>query len=83
MTTDPTREEMLAFLASVPFADELEEFDREEAAYWFAYLWHGGASSNLYAVLCQSPFRPGPTAKGPSEGGARYLFEDLEEEFAE
>lgn len=82
MNTDPTREEMLAHLASLPFAREFEEFDREEALYWFASDWHGGQWSNLYAALCASPFHPSPLARGPEEP-ARMLVDELQAQFAE
>jgi hypothetical protein len=47
MTQDPTREEMLEFLA-----DDTSGFDKvdfEEAIYWFAN------GSNLYSALSPSP----------------------------
>lgn len=40
------------------------ELDVEAAAYWLASDYHGGQSSNLYAALCASPFRPGPLERG-------------------
>lgn len=79
MTTDPTREEMLAELASMPFAEEFDEFDREEAIYWFANDWHGGQSSNLYSALSTSPYRPGPLERGESarDGICYQRLEDV------
>lgn len=79
---DPTREDMLAYLAHLPGCEGFEEFDREEAVYWFANDWHGGQWSNLYAALCASPFKPGPNALQP-HGGAQYLYQELEAEFTD
>ena len=78
-TLDPTREEMLALLADRFPCDIAEtEFDREEAIYWFANDWHGGQWSKLYAVLCSSPYRPGPCTNGPEEP---EMYQALEQEF--
>jgi len=74
--TDPTREEMLAFLESQGCEDE---FDREEAVFWFAYSWHGGLWSNLYSALSTSPYTPGPIRNGPEDP---FWFELLESEYA-
>ncbi len=76
---DPTREEMLEFLNACPFADEQDEFDREEAIYWFASNYHGGQSSNLYSALSTSPYNPGPIARGPSD---LFLYDELRAAFA-
>jgi hypothetical protein len=84
MTTmqDPTRDEMLAFVASLPFASERDESDIEEAIYWYASDYHGGQWSNLYAAICESPFTPGPCSNGPEDDGmAAMLYDDLESEF--
>lgn len=82
MTTDPTIDALRAFVDNLPFASERTEFDREEAIYWFAYSWHGGQNSNLYSVLCQSEFSPGPCCSGPESGSmAELIVADLEEEF--
>ena len=35
-------------------------FERAEAIHAFASDYHGGQGSDLYRVLSQSPFRPGP-----------------------
>lgn len=80
---DPTATEMREFLAALPFADEADEFDREEAIYWFANDYHGGQSSDLYRALCNSPYSPGPIAKGPEAGGmGEVLYRELEAEYA-
>ena len=82
---DPTRDEMLAFLASQPGADdELErEFDTEAAIYWFAYDYHGGQSSNLYSALSSSEYHPGPLCRDAAHEGefCAMLHEALETEF--
>jgi hypothetical protein len=74
---DPTRDEMLRFLVC---DGEQDEFAIEEAIYWFANDWHGGASSNLFAALCSSPYKPGPCTRGPEDA---TLYDALEEEFSE
>jgi hypothetical protein len=82
MTHDPTRDEMLEYLSAQPFAAEADDFDREEALYWFAADYHGGQWSNLYAALCASQFRPGIMAHGPQGELAADLYADLVAWFA-
>jgi hypothetical protein len=83
MNTDPTLDEMRAFLAE-QYGPELDEFDREEAIYWFATDWHGGQWSNLYAALCASQYKPGPMCNGPDNDTlASEAFEQLEIEFTQ
>lgn len=77
---DPNREELLEALEA-SFGPDLEELDREEAIYWFAANWHSGQWSCLYSVLSNSPFDPGPLARGPSEGMAREAYDCLEATF--
>ena len=78
---DPTRNEMLSFLCGF-YPGEAEQFDWEEAIYWFAHDWHGGQASNLYSALSTSPFHPGPLANGPEPGGmGEMLYQELEAEF--
>lgn len=86
MSHDPTREEMLAFLADNIDGklDELfDEFDREEAMYWFANDWHSGQWSNLYKALCASPYSPGACANGPQGETGAFLYDQLVKEFGE
>jgi hypothetical protein len=81
--SDPTRDEMLAFLVGqYPDADGCE-FDIEAAIYWFSSDYHGGQWSNLYAALSQSPYTPSPLAHGVDHEGdiAVELYEMLEDEF--
>jgi hypothetical protein len=79
---DPTRDEMLALFAALPFTDEIDDFDREEAIYWFASNWHGGQWSNLYAALSASNYKPGTIANGPEpESMSAILYEELEHAF--
>lgn len=60
---DPTIEEMRTCL------DKFDEFDREAAIYWFADRYHNnGQSSNLYAALSASDYKPGRLEYGPEEG---------------
>lgn len=75
---DPGREDMLEFLASELSEEAADDFDREEAMYWFAYEYHGGGGSNLYAALSCSPYRPGILADGPEpDSGAQLAYESL------
>ncbi len=77
--TDPTLEEMREFIDSLPLGDEVEEFDREEAIYWFASEWHSGQASNLYSALSRSQFTPGASTNGPEPGSmASMLLAELE-----
>lgn len=79
---DPTRAEMLAFLAGL-YEGEASDFDREEAIYWFANDWHGGQWSNLYSALSTSPYRPGPISNGPEPDSiADWLIGELQGEYA-
>lgn len=79
---EPTHDEMVAFLKPHAAMYEADDFDIEEAIYWFANDYHGGQDSTLYSVLSTSEFCPGPLADGPQddflyrllEGG--YLLED-------
>jgi hypothetical protein len=59
---DPTREEMIDAINEECAGLDLGEFDIEAGIYWFATAWHGGQGSNLYSVLCNSEFCPGPMA---------------------
>ena len=77
---DPTADEMREFLNSLPMASECDEFDREEAIYWFANDWHGGQTTNLYSALSTSKFNPGPLARKPEEM-AQLLYEELAAHF--
>lgn len=77
---DPDRSELVAVVDAMPFRSEFDQFDVEEAIYWFAADWHGGQWSNLYSVLSTSEFRPGPLANGPDETAA-MIYEHLEEHF--
>ena len=81
MTQDPTRDDMLTFLCGF-YPYEADQFDREEAMYWFANDWHGGQWSNLYSALSTSPYRPGALSSGPEEGGmAEMMYQELEAEY--
>ncbi len=81
MNTDPTRDEMLTFLAGF-YPSETTPFDREEAIYWFAYDYHNGATSNLYSALSVSPYRPGPSRNGcDPDGISTMLYDELAARF--
>jgi hypothetical protein len=78
---DPTREGMLDYLDTLtsPGMRDYNEFDIEEAIYWFAHDWHGGQGSNLYAALSASPFTPSPTASYiDADSATGYLYDELE-----
>lgn len=77
---DPNRQELLTAVKQMPFYCELDDFDSEEAIYWFASDWHSGQSSNLYSVLSTSEYRPGPMAHGP-EGTALDIYDHFCETF--
>ena len=79
--SDPTRDELVAHLT--PMLDELEaeEFDQEDAIYWFAADNHMGQGSNLYSVLSTSPFSPGRLQSGPGSPAAVELYQALSKEF--
>lgn len=78
---DPTLDEMRTYLRK-QHGREAEEFDVEEAIYWFAADYHGGQSSNLYSALSRSEFRPGRASHGPERGGhSEVMYADLVREF--
>jgi hypothetical protein len=78
--SDPTRKAMLDVLRDY---GDVDEFDVEEAIYWFASDYHGGQATNLYSVLSTSPYKPGPSTTGPSQDGmAHELYSALEQRFA-
>jgi hypothetical protein len=82
-TNDPTREEMLSFLQQ-QFGGGEDGFQdsAEVAMYWFANHYHGGQWSNLYSVLSTSPFRPGPTSRGPEPDSMEAdMYQALEAEY--
>ena len=74
---DPSRQEMIDYIRKV-YGREADEFDIEEAIYWFANHYHGGQSSNLYSALSTSEYRPGPMTNGPEEGSmGEMIYADL------
>jgi hypothetical protein len=74
--SDPTYKELLKFLK--PLSDD--EFEIEEAIYWFAADYHRGQTSNLYSALSASEYRPGIAQSRPS-GEAKRLYHQLVQEF--
>ena len=79
---DPTLEEMRAFLIA-QFGSEADDFDREGAIYAFATDWHSGITSNLYAALCASEFKPGMGWRGVEPDTMEQLcYQALEEEYS-
>lgn len=80
-TSDPTKEEMLDTIRAY-YGPSVDEFDVEEAIYWFANFWHGGQGSNLYSVLSTSPFTPGRMANNVTPGSmAEDVYALLESRF--
>ena len=77
---DPTRQEMLSFLAE-QFGTDTEEIDIEAAIHWFAVKWHDGQNSNLYAASCASPYKPGLMERGARDVAAIYCAA-LQERFS-
>lgn len=76
MALDPTLEEMKAILGIAEpdpendtEYDTQEDVDKYEAIYWYASRHYCGQGSNLYIVLSNSPFKPGPIASGPEKSG--------------
>ena len=61
-SADPTREQMHDTLDSLPCSAEFDEFDVEEAIYWFACNWHGGQWTESDSVLSTSDYHPGISA---------------------
>ena len=59
MKSDPTREEILSVIPSIYKNEEGFADSFEIALYYFASLYHGGQSTNLYSILCNSPYSPG------------------------
>lgn len=45
-----TRDDLLRALAGEPKA--------EQAIFWWCFAWHSGKRSDLYRILCESPYTP-------------------------
>lgn len=82
---DPTREEMLEFIAQqYRGCHEMLEAESEEAINQFASEYHAGQNSNLYSALSQSEFRPGPMWSQTEERSfARDIYNCLVAEYGE
>lgn len=72
--SDPTAQEMRDYLNSN--YPECDEFEVEEAIYWFASNYHSGQWSNLYSALSTSEFRPSILANGPQQDYAYIALKD-------
>ena len=72
MTIDTLREKLRHFGVE----DDADfRFDREGAIYWYASDYHAGQSSDLYAVLCESGYQPGPMmSSGKLSGMAQEMY---------
>lgn len=53
------------------------EFDVEEAIYWFSNDFYDGQGSSLYEVLCSSKYKPGLTHTGPTTAESREFYQIL------
>jgi hypothetical protein len=82
---DPDHDEMLSFLMNKykGLSDPRDiKDDAEVAMYYFAMHYHDGQSSNLYKLLSNSVYKPGPNSTISKEGGlALDMYKDLEYEF--
>lgn len=77
---DPTGEELFASLIHWDCGEDNQS--KEIAIYYFAEAWHSGQNSNLYEVLCNSPYKPGPIARLSSENDVvNVMYEDLVRHF--
>lgn len=64
------------------FDDETIESDGEVAIYYFASDYHDGQSSDLYKILSQSEYKPGPLSTLRNEGEiAEMMYMDLVQKF--
>lgn len=77
---DPTAQEMRDFLHAKYAREEFNNFDIEEAIYWFAADYHHGQGSNLYSALCTSKFNPGCSSACSSDM-AHDMYLDLIDNF--
>lgn len=82
-SSDPSADEMRAYLAPLAKQYEGDEFDIEAAIYWYANDYHGGQNSQLYSALSSSSFRPSRLSKGIENEGivAEELYSALESKF--
>ena len=76
------KSEMINFLKG-QFGSEAEEFDMEEAIYWFAANYHEGQWSDLYSILSTSDFRPGRLSNGPEQGMCEMMYDALVEKYGQ
>lgn len=54
------------------------------ASYWIAHDYHDGMWSNLYKLMCQSPYKPGPLKsciEDEEDDLAVLLYDIIREEF--
>lgn len=58
------------------------KFNIEGAIYWFANDYHGDGGSALYSILSTSPFKPGPSVRGPEPEIEQMMYDALEQEYA-
>lgn len=74
LSKDPTRKEIVEYLGQHFPMRGASEFDLECAIYWFAHHNYDGQSSNLYRVMCKSPYRPGIFESQPNPDSIAGMF---------
>ena len=80
LSKDPTREEIVEYLGQHFPMYEVSEFDLECAIYWFAHHNYDGQGSDLYRLMCDSPYRPGAFEAQPDlDSIAGEMYEALNE----
>ncbi len=68
-----TKQDLLDVLRGEPNA--------EEAIFWFAYSWHTGVGSDLYKILCDSPYIPDPKRRWADDPDVIRCIEKLDAVF--
>jgi hypothetical protein len=76
---DPDRDELIEAIENA--GEGATDFEIEEAIWWFANDWYSSRYSNLYNVLRQSQYHPGPLQNGPSTPASRHIYDWLCLEF--
>lgn len=72
--------DLVTFVKS-KFGDDVDDFEMHCAIYWYASAFYDGQGSELYAVLCCSPYGPGRNESGPGEDIASSIYDALVTEY--
>lgn len=72
--------DLVAFVKS-EFGDDVDAFEMHSAIYWYASVFYDGQNSELYGVLCCSPYGPGRAESGPEEDLASSIYDALVAEY--